>query len=94
MTGTVVMAELKSHYLSVSHIVEQLTNGGKKAVEIAGKAGVHEYGLYFILMARSFKNYSAKSRLNLQMIRIGNKSYHIRCIKCNSARTMNDILNA
>lgn len=91
--GTTVMAELKSSSLAVSSIVEQLTNGGKKAVEIAGKSGVSEHSLYFILMAKSFKNYSAKYRLNHQKVRIGEKRYPIRRSKCNSTRTMNSILN-
>lgn len=89
--GTIVMVELKSHSLDVSSIVKQLTNGGNKAAKIAIEAGTNEFNLYFILMAKSFGNYSATSRLNFQTVKVGNKTYPIHRSECN--KTMNDILN-
>lgn len=89
--GTIAMAELKSRSLSVSSIVEKLTNGGNKAVKIATNVGAKRFNLHFILLAKSFNNYSATHRLNFQKVQIGNMAYRIHRAECN--KTISSILN-
>ena len=83
----ITMVELKSSSLNVSSILEKLTNGGEKSLEIADKVGITEPPLCFILLAKKYSNYFAYDRLIHEKVEVRTKKYPILLGRCESLYT-------
>lgn len=80
---TISMVELKSKLLNVNKIIAKFENSGKQSACIINSfTHDDDFRMYFILLAKSYKNFIAHEILGKKRININGKKHPIFLGKC------------
>ncbi len=78
----IAIAELKGRSLDADKIIDKFTNSGKKSADIAKSLESGKFSLFMILLAKSYKNYSALTRIQRSRIKVHGEKHMVHTKKC------------
>lgn len=82
---TVSLIELKSSSLNTDRIRAKFEGSGKAALQILKNAQEMRPVFLLVLVAKDYKRYVKRSRLQKTKVIIGNKTYRIRLHHCKAS---------